>query len=605
MILHHLLILLIINYCVATSPTNGYAPGPVSCPSSQLIRSGSQGINPNEQSYINARYPIAKQALSKFLHNANLQNFDVDSFLAHSNPTIGLAFSGGGYRAMLTGAGEISSLDSRTKTNTPVLAGILQASSYIAGLSGGSWLVGSLASNNLNSVDDMLSQGLWELTHSFLSYYGIEHPIKQVEEWVNVGNQVASKRNANFNVSLTDIYGRLLSYPLLTNTEDEGDAYLWSDVTSASNFQSHQMPFPILISDGRAPDTTIINLNSTVIELTPYEFGSWDPSLNEFVDTRYLGTKLDNGRPTGKCYNGFNNAGFFMGTSSALFNEAVLSITEANIPSFLKDIIDDILVDPILKSNIDVSAYNPNPFFKSSGSNTAISQSKNLYLVDGGEDGQNIPISPLLHRNVSAIFAFDNSNDVLNWPDGTSLVKTYERQFSSQGNGIAFPYVPDQYTFRNLNLTSKPTFFGCDAKNLTSLTNDIYDVPLVIYLANRPFTYWSNTSTFKLTYDDNERQGMISNGFEIATRSSGSLDDEWAACVGCAIIRREQERQGIEQTEQCKRCFENYCWDGTIYKGEPLGENFSDDGLTNSATEYNLNNVAGFNDGGTLILKKA
>ena len=112
---------------------------------------------------------------------------------------------------------------------------------------------------------------------------------------------------------------------MLTNTENEGDAYLWSDVTSASNFQSHQMPFPILISDGRAPDTTIINLNSTVIELTPYEFGSWDPSLNEFVDTRYLGTKLDNGRPTGKCYNGFDNAGFFMGTSSALFNEAVLS----------------------------------------------------------------------------------------------------------------------------------------------------------------------------------------------------------------------------------------------------------------------------------------
>ena len=179
----------------------------------------------------------------------------------------------------------------------------------------------------------MLSQGLWELTHSFLSYYGIEHPIKQVEEWVNVGNQVASKRNANFNVSLTDIYGRLLSYPLLTNTENEGDAYLWSDVTSASNFQSHQMPFPILISDGRAPDTTIINLNSTVIELTPYEFGSWDPSLNEFVDTRYLGTKLDNGRPTGKCYNGFDNAGFSW-VLLLLFQRSGVVITEANIPSF-------------------------------------------------------------------------------------------------------------------------------------------------------------------------------------------------------------------------------------------------------------------------------
>ena len=43
MILHHLLILLIINYCVATSPTNGYVPGPVSCPSSQLIRSDLRG----------------------------------------------------------------------------------------------------------------------------------------------------------------------------------------------------------------------------------------------------------------------------------------------------------------------------------------------------------------------------------------------------------------------------------------------------------------------------------------------------------------------------------------------------------------------------------
>ena len=45
---------------------------------------------------------------------------------------------------------------------------------------------------------------------------------------------------------------------------------------------------------------------------------------------------------------------------------------------------------------------------------------------------------------------------------------------------------------------------------------------------------------------------MISNGYDVASRLNGKLDNEWAACVGCAIIRREQERLGIEQTEQCK-----------------------------------------------------
>lgn len=97
---------------------------------------------------------------------------------------------------------------------------------------------------------------------------------------------------------------------------------------------------------------------------------------------------------------------------------------------------------------------------------------------------------------------------------------------------------------------------------------------------------------------------MISNGYDVASRLNGKLDNEWAACVGCAIIRREQERLGIEQTEQCKKCFENYCWDGTIYKGEPLGDNFSDEGLTTSAADYNLNNVAGINDGGIALVKR-
>ena len=74
---------------------------------------------------------------------------------------------------MLAGAGELLALDSRA-TNPSVLSGILQSSSYIVGLSGGSWLVGSLASNDLIPVDQLLREDkLWDIQNSLVAYYGV------------------------------------------------------------------------------------------------------------------------------------------------------------------------------------------------------------------------------------------------------------------------------------------------------------------------------------------------------------------------------------------------------------------------------------------------
>lgn len=87
----------------------------------------------------------------------------------------------------------------------------------------------------------------------------------------------------------------------------------------------------------------------------------------------------------------------------------------------------------------------------------------------------------------------------LAWPDGSSLVHTYERQFVKQGQGMSFPYVPDTNTFVNLGLNKKPTFFGCDANNLTDLQ---YIPPLVVYLPNAEYSFNSNQSAFKLSYSN-------------------------------------------------------------------------------------------------------
>jgi lysophospholipase len=43
------------------------------------------------------------------------------------------------------------------------------------------------------------------------------------------------------------------------------------------------------------------------------------------------------------------------------------------------------------------------------------------------------------------------------WPNGTSLVATYQRSQSSYANGTLFPEVPSQNTFVNLGLNSRPT----------------------------------------------------------------------------------------------------------------------------------------------------
>ena len=122
---------------------------------------------------------------------------------------------------MLAGAGELLALDSRA-TNPSVLSGILQSSSYIAGLSGGSWLVGSLASNDLIPVDQLLREDkLWDIQNSLVAYYGV-NIVRNTAMWGNINLQVQTKQLAGFTVSITDVYGRALSHQLLTNFDNQG-----------------------------------------------------------------------------------------------------------------------------------------------------------------------------------------------------------------------------------------------------------------------------------------------------------------------------------------------------------------------------------------------
>lgn len=552
------------------SPSGGYAPAVVDCPSTRpTIRSGVS-LSDKEKSWLEAREPKTKTALDNFLKRVNIADFDYSSYLQTDGayPRISIAMSGGGYRALLNGAGFIYAADDRTGGDSGI-SGLLQASTYFSGLSGGGWLVSTIYGNNFTTIESLMSdEDVWQFQSSILSgppstrLIGI---FDTARYWRDLHDQVSSKEDAGFDISLTDYWGRAVSYQLLRG-DDGGAAYTFSSIADADDFKNGETPFPILVADGRAPDTKIINLNSTVFEFNPFELGSWDPTLYGFAPLAYIGSNFTGGRvdDKGNCVRGFDQLGFVMGTSSSLFNMGLLTDIPDSVPSRIAESLQSFF-EQLDENNNDIARYTPNPFKGYHTELSSIGTSNQLSLVDGGEDLQNIPLQPLIQpiREVDVIFAVDSSADTTyNWPNGTALRASYERSLNSIANGTHFPAVPDAETFVNLKFNQEPVFFGCDVANFSSEGGSA--PPLIVYIPNAPLSGFSNVSTFDPSHEIDERNDIVQNGYNVATRGNGTLDDAWPTCVACAALSRSFERTGTTPPQACQDCFSRYCWNGQL-----------------------------------------
>lgn len=192
---------------------DGYAPVTGQCPATRPSIRNASILSLDEGPWVLRRRRQNTPELHDLLNRLNITDFDVDGFFAaHSNdslslPNIGIAVSGGGYRALLNGAGAFAALDSRTQgSNDPGhLGGLLQASTYISGLSGGAWLLGSIYMNNLSTVTSLLGHssagGVWDFNRSIL--VGPEdHP----NYYRDLIDTVRAKRDAGFPVTITDFW---------------------------------------------------------------------------------------------------------------------------------------------------------------------------------------------------------------------------------------------------------------------------------------------------------------------------------------------------------------------------------------------------------------
>lgn len=522
--------------------------------------------------------------MKDLLSRANISGFDAAAYIekhrdnATALPNIGIAISGGGYRALMIGAGFLAAADSRTvnATGKGGIGGLLQSATYLSGLSGGSWLVSSIYANNFSSVTTLQAgspgSSVWQFGNSI--FQGPKEDgisiLNTAEYYKNIIDQVDSKRKAGYDVSITDYWGRALSYQLI-NATDGGPAYTFSSIAQQDFFKNGETPFPVVVADGRSPGDIIVSLNTTVYEFNPFEMGSWDPTTFGFAPTRYLGSKFDGGvLPTSaSCVRGFDNAGYVFGTSSTLFNQFILNLNGSS-SSLLTETLSSVLTT-IGQENNDIAQYSPNPFWHYNPATNRDADVTQLSLVDGGEDLQNIPLHPLIQpvRNLDVIFAVDSSADTeFLWPNGTALVATYERSLNAtMANGTSFPSIPDVNTFVNLGLNSRPTFFGCDPKNTTTLT------PLVVYVPHAPYIAHSNVSTFDPAYDTAQRNLIIQNGYDVATMGNGTVDAEWVTCLGCAVLSRSLDRTATAVPDACTKCFQRYCWDGSLNSTVPANYN--------------------------------
>lgn len=514
---------------------SGYAPISTPCPAGSLVRP-ADGLSQSESAWVAKRKPKADAALAKWL-NSLTADFDTSDL-----PLVGLTISGGGYRSVLEGAGVIQAFDSRDSHLGT--SGLYQGVSYIAGLSGGAFLLASLVANNYPTISS-LKNNLW--ANAFNNSILMPGASNASTVLSAITSDVLGKGRAGYPPTLTDPYGRLLGYQFI-NSNDGGVSTTFSSMAEKSNLAQFNAPFPIITSLGIQFGSCSPTLNATQYEFTPYESGSWDQGVNAFTQTKYLGTNLTNGLPTDpkSCTSNYDNLAYIAGTSSSIFSLTIcpsIASADSNRDASLKGVLQPLLNPSHPGLTRDVYAAYPNPF-KDYAPAKAISTQSELYFVDGGSALQNNPIWPFIQpaSRVQVLIVNDNSADTNdNYPNGTEILTTYLQSLS---HGLTrMPTIPPVSTFVEKGLNKRATFFGC--KEPDKLT--------IVYLPNTNYTTNSGIATSKVQFSGEETDRLIGNGVGIGAQGGA---EGWGVCLGCAVVLKT----GGVVPEECEECFGKYCF---------------------------------------------
>ncbi|KIJ62091.1 hypothetical protein HYDPIDRAFT_95112 [Hydnomerulius pinastri MD-312] len=585
-----------------------YTPATGACPSGfTLVREagapGSQTLGAEEAAYISSRKStVVPNAYKTYLANLQAANTSLPSYVASilsgnsteaDYPNLGIACSGGGWRASIFGAGILNVLDGRNTSAAALgTGGLLQAALYLSGLSGGANLVGSLAQADFptvqtlafgtNSTDPTQAWGGWQADISQTDPY-TNSTTENNAYMMELIEEIRGKYEAGFAVAFNDFSSRDngrhfingTSYSnYFDNTQLHGAGYTWSAVANLSTFATYEQPFPILVATLVSPNgnfstlipggTFIVPQSNPIMEFNVFEMGSYDPTLAAFTPMKYLGTINET-----LCVTNLDQTGTVIGASgqwNTVYNTSA-STYEASYVYPITSAMNATL--PQANVMLDAAVF-PNAFNGPTMQGKFIDANETLiYMSDGASDGEAVPLQPLLvkARGLDTIIVADSNQDYANsyYSAGGSLVNVQSRINSLFPTAYNFPPVPTETAeFTAQNLSTRPTFFGCDSST---------EAPLIIYLANGGPPRDGATALLNQQpgyVPTPELQEMLDQTYVIGTQgyptdAASLTDPEWPACLACAVVDRARNRTGVERTGVCATCLERYCWNGSTY----------------------------------------
>jgi len=504
-------------------------------------------------------------------------------------PQVGIALSGGGFRAANTAAGVLSAFDSREGLDNPA-NGLYQTMALAAGISGGSWALSAASADPSQSWSETAERWRDGMEEGLLRR-GTQNLPEMLGFWQSSVQGLHNMRPADAPLAtMSDLMAPTtassLGVPLDIGRgpmaeSDPSDPATWGQPLSITVVQA-------MGERGvkEAIDTCSYDYSS---EQGLWEFGVWDDGTfapgfwgfgpsNESV----LATKNPGGDTT--CWGGITTIPWKMATSGAVWNGAVYKDnfyppleTCRNSSSWILKLLCVGLQYDVFRLNVtDSKQFRitdppalPIPNYPAP---------RELFAMDG-QPCEGIPIAPLLEpvRELDIILAVDATSpwiqsiqDPRSFPEGDTLQQT---AFYALGQGLPFPDMPLLKDFvEDPELLQKNTVFGCFNAS----------VPAVVYIPHRNVTYSRDDVNLYV----GEAQILPADQVEMFNNGRAMVsEDKFQRCLLCLSQAKFMQRRGegaedreaFEATleslgKPCEGCIDQ-CWSG---KSDLVGLNEAD-----------------------------
>lgn len=371
--------------------------------------SNADDLGSEEKKFLSARLPHVKSSIEKMVGCA----LDEDRV-----PRIGLAFSGGGLRAMFSTLGFLCGAHD---------IGLLDSTLYCAGLSGSTWALAPWIATR-----EPLKDFTYELTNKL--EYGVDH-IDDPYELSQLLEIIFTKVLCKQMISPMDIYGAILANTLLKG-------YVQKPLlVKLTESHSH-------ILDGSFPMPIYTAIQSDLhpyewMEFTPFEVGS--SFLRAYTPTWAYGRKFKHGVSIDHAPE--QTLGYVMGVCGSAFEVSlrdIMRISASNLcyygeqlPSALHYPLKK-LMRLIVNSFLGEVRLFPSMLnnFTYQYEKSMLFSEKTITLVDAGIDF-NVPLPPLLRlaRNLDLIIIYDTSSNIAGAPE---LIKA---ALYAKRKGLKFPAI--------------------------------------------------------------------------------------------------------------------------------------------------------------------